>query len=240
VDRGARLEIRELWAGYQRESPVLKGVSLHVDPGEICAIIGPNGAGKSTLLKSIYGLIKWTQGSIRFDSHDLVGMAPQELASIQVSYVPQERNVFASLSVHENLELACATSGKARTAQTREIMERYPMLGDKASSQAGTLSGGQRQILAIAMALINNPTLVLLDEPTAGLSPAARSDVFERIRSLTRDGRSVLLVEQNAFEALSIADRGYVFVDGRELVNDRAEAMLHDPSIRKSFLGIFN
>ena len=119
-------------------------------------------------------------------------------------------------------------------------MKRYPLLETKASSRAGTLSGGQRQILAIAMALINNPTLVLLDEPTAGLSPAARSDVFERIRSLTRDGRSVVLVEQNALEALNIADRGYIFVDGRDFVNGSAESMLRDPAIRKSFLGIFN
>jgi branched-chain amino acid transport system ATP-binding protein/neutral amino acid transport system ATP-binding protein len=240
VDGDGRLEVRDLWAGYQRESPVLKGVSLRVDPGEVCAIIGPNGAGKSTLLKAIYGLIKSSEGSIRYGSHDLIGMAPEDLASIHVGYVPQERNVFAMLSVRENLELACAVSGRQRAVQVREIMKRYTLLESKASSRAGTLSGGQRQILAIAMALINSPKLILLDEPTAGLSPAARSDVFERVRSLTRDGRSVLLVEQNALEALNIADRGYVFVDGRDFVNGSAESMLHDPAIRKSFLGIFN
>jgi branched-chain amino acid transport system ATP-binding protein len=240
VDHDGRLEIRDLRAGYQRESPVLKGVSLHVDPGEICAIIGPNGAGKSTLLKSIYGLIKWTEGSIRFGAHDLIGVAPEELTRVHVGYVPQERNVFAALSVLENLELACAASGKARTAHMREMTSRYPLLESKARSRAGTLSGGQRQILAIAMALINDPKLVLLDEPTAGLSPAIRADVFAQIRSLASNGCSVLLVEQNALEALSIADRGYVFVDGRDFVNGSAGSMLRDPAIRKSFLGIFN
>jgi branched-chain amino acid transport system ATP-binding protein len=233
------LEVRDLRAGYQRQSAVLKGVSLSVAPGEVCAVIGPNGAGKSTLVKAIYGLVKWSEGSIRFGSHDLVGMAPGAVAALQIGYVPQERNVFAMLSVRENLELACAVPRPARSAAIREMLSRYSVLGRKASSRAGTLSGGQRQLLALAMALINAPKLLLLDEPTAGLSPAARSDVFAQIRALARDGRGVLLVEQNAFEALSIADRGYVFVDGRDFVSALAKDMLHDASIRKSFLGIF-
>jgi branched-chain amino acid transport system ATP-binding protein len=233
------LEVRDLRAGYQRESAVLKGVSLSVAPGEICAVIGPNGAGKSTLVKSIYGLVKWTEGSIRFGAHDLIGMPPAEVAALKIGYVPQERNVFAMLSVRDNLELACAAPRQARSIEIREMLSRYRVLDSKASSRAGTLSGGQRQILALAMALINDPKLLLLDEPTAGLSPAARGEVFAQIHSLARDGRAVLLVEQNAFEALSIADRGYVFVDGRDFVSGPAKDMLRDASIRKSFLGTF-
>jgi branched-chain amino acid transport system ATP-binding protein len=233
------LEVRDLRAGYQRESAVLKGVSLTVAPGETCAVIGPNGAGKSTLVKSIYGLVRWTEGSIRFGAHDLMGMAPGGIASLQVGYVPQERNVFAMLSVRDNLELACAAPRQVRNLKIREVLSRYSVLDRKASSRAGTLSGGQRQMLALAMALINNPKLLLLDEPTAGLSPTARSEVFAQIHALAREGRSVLLVEQNAFEALSIADRGYVFVDGRDFVSGPAKEMLQDASIRKSFLGVF-
>jgi ABC-type branched-subunit amino acid transport system ATPase component len=234
------LEIRELRGGYQPRSPVLKGVSLEAHDDEICVVIGPNGAGKSTLLKALYGQLQWTEGTIRFRSMDLMHLSPVQLTDAGIAYVPQERNVFAGLSVEENLQLACTATGKARRNKVRESLNQHPVLRAKAKARAGSLSGGQRQILALAMALINDPQLLLLDETTAGLSPAARANVFAQIRQLAGDRRCIVIVEQNAFEALSVGDRGYVLVDGHTALSGPADQMLQDPAVRKSFLGVID
>ncbi len=233
------LEIADLRSGYQKDSPILKGVSLHLGAREICTVIGPNGAGKSTVLKALYGLTAWSEGRMAFAGHSLAGANAEQLTTMGIGYVPQERNVFARLTVRENLELACAASGRARTDRIAAMMARYGMLATKARVNAGALSGGQRQILALAMALVNEPTLLLLDEPTAGLSPVARQEVFGQIRALRDSGQSILLVEQNAFEALMIADRAYVLVDGRNFMDGPAATLREDRSVRKSFLGIY-
>jgi branched-chain amino acid transport system ATP-binding protein len=232
------LSIRALRAGYQTDDLVLKGVSLTVSPGEICAVIGPNGAGKSTVLKALYGMTAWSDGAVSFGSIDLADASPSRLTALGICYVPQERNVFGRLSVRENLELACVASGATKGQRISGMLARYAILGEKARDKAGTLSGGQRQILALAMALVNDPKLLLLDEPTAGLSPTARHDIFGQIRALGDCGHSVLLVEQNAFEALGIADRAYVLVDGENFTDGIARSLLSDDAIRKSFLGI--
>jgi branched-chain amino acid transport system ATP-binding protein len=231
------LEVSDLHAGYAHESDVLKGLSLEAYDGEICAVIGPNGAGKSTFLKSLYGELAWITGRAQFNARDLLHLSPAALTRAGVAYVPQERNVFAGLSIVENLELACAATGKAAATRVQAALDRYPVLREKSTLHAGSLSGGQRQLLALTMALINNPKLLLLDEPTAGLSPFARSSVFQEIRVLADEGRCIVLVEQNAIEALSVADRGYVFVDGRNALSGRAKEMLQDPAVRRSFLG---
>jgi ABC-type branched-subunit amino acid transport system ATPase component len=231
------LRVNDLRAAYAHESDVLKGVSLEAYDGEICAIIGPNGAGKSTFLKSLYGELTWITGRAQFNTTDLLHSSPSALTRAGVAYVPQERNVFAGLSIVENIELACATTGKAARNKVRAALDRYPVLREKSKLHAGSLSGGQRQLLALAMALMNDPKLLLLDEPTAGLSPVARSSVFREIRALAKDQRCIVLVEQNAIEALSIADRGYVFVDGRNALSGPANEMLKDPAVRRSFLG---
>jgi branched-chain amino acid transport system ATP-binding protein len=232
------LSIRELRAGYQAGDLVLKGVSLRVSPGEICALIGPNGAGKSTVLKALYGTTAWSDGAVSFGSSDLTHASPSRLTALGICYVPQERNVFGQLSVRENLELACVASGATKAERIAGIFARHPILGEKARDRAGTLSGGQRQILALGTALVNDPKLLLLDEPTAGLSPMARHEIFRQIRALGDRGHSVLLVEQNAFEALGIADRAYVLVDGENFLDGTGSSLRSDHTIRRSFLGI--
>ena len=225
-------------AGYTEADEILKGLNFAVDEREIVCIIGPNGAGKSTLLKSIAGLLQPSQGSITLRGHSLAGLAPREITRLGVAYVPQEHNVFPTMSVRENLEMGGYVDESQTKARIAEVMERFPMLARKRTHAARTLSGGERQILAMAMALMVQPSVLLLDEPSAGLSPIAAESLFESIRHINRDGLAIALVEQNASEALAIADRAYVVVDGRNSRTGPARELAADSDIKRLFLGV--
>jgi branched-chain amino acid transport system ATP-binding protein/neutral amino acid transport system ATP-binding protein len=230
---------QDVVAGYGRGDQILKGVSLAVDAGEIVAIIGPNGAGKSTLLKTIAGLLRPSAGSILLQSMPIHGLAPRDIARRGVVLVPQEANVFPGLSVRENLEMG----GFLAPAQTRARMEavfaRFPILAEKRQRAARTLSGGQRQILAMGMALMVEPVMLLLDEPSAGLSPLAAEELFGAIAEINRDGLAIVMVEQNAAEALDVAHRATILVDGRNSRDGSAAVLRADPDIRRIFLGAY-
>lgn len=231
------LSARGLVAGYGAHDEVLKQAGLEVGAGEFVVLIGPNGAGKSTLLKAIAGLVRPREGSIHLAGRPIHGLRPREVARHGLAFVPQEANVFPSLSVEENLEMG----GYLERAESRQRMaavyERLPVLAGKRSQAARTLSGGQRQTLAVGMALMLRPRLLLLDEPSAGLSPAAASDLFALVKALHSDGMTIAMVEQNALEALRIADRAYLLVDGRNARDGVAAELAADPSIREAFLG---
>uniref|UniRef100_A0A9E7ZWI9 ABC transporter ATP-binding protein n=1 Tax=Bosea sp. NBC_00436 TaxID=2969620 RepID=A0A9E7ZWI9_9HYPH len=235
--QGELLAVDGVVAGYGAAEQILKGTSLKVAPGEIVSIIGPNGAGKSTLLKTIAGLVQARDGTIRLKGGDVTRENALGRAKAGIGFVPQERNVFGAMTVAENLEI----SGFQEPAKVRERAEemyaRYPMLAEKRKALARTLSGGQRQILAMAMGLMNAPALLLLDEPTAGLSPKAADELFDAIVVLNKGGLPILMVEQHALEALQISTRGYVLVSGRNSREGAGPALATDPEIRRLFLG---
>jgi len=231
------LSVAGIVAGYTAADEILKGLDFALDAGEIVCVIGPNGAGKSTLLKAIAGLIAPSHGAITFKDHSILGMKPRDIARLGLAYVPQEQNVFPSLTVTENLEIGGYVE-PARTAERmRRVLERFPVLAQKRRHAARTLSGGERQILAMAMALMVEPDLLLLDEPSAGLAPAAAERLFEEIRAVNRDRVAIALVEQNANAALAIAERAYILVDGRNSRTGPARELAADPDIRRIFLG---
>jgi branched-chain amino acid transport system ATP-binding protein len=223
--------------GYGASEQILKGASVRVEPGEIVTIIGPNGAGKSTLLKAIAGLLEAREGRILFRDADVTVGGALDRARAGIAFVPQERNVFGTLSVAENLSISAFLAPNEVTMRSERIYDRYAMLAEKRKAQARTLSGGQRQILAMAMGLMSEPKLMLLDEPTAGLSPKAADELFDAIVALNREGLPVLMVEQHAVEALNISTRGYVLVAGRTEVEGEGRALASDPQIRRLFLG---
>jgi branched-chain amino acid transport system ATP-binding protein len=223
--------------GYGASEQILKGASVRVEPGEIVTIIGPNGAGKSTLLKAIAGLLEAREGRILFQDVDVTVGGALDRARAGIAFVPQERNVFGTLSVAENLSISAFLAPNEVTMRSERIYDRYAMLAEKRKAQARTLSGGQRQILAMAMGLMSEPKLMLLDEPTAGLSPKAADELFDAIVALNREGLPVLMVEQHAVEALNISMRGYVLVAGRTEVEGEGRALASDPHIRRLFLG---
>jgi branched-chain amino acid transport system ATP-binding protein len=223
--------------GYGASEQILKGASVRVGPGEIVTIIGPNGAGKSTLLKAIAGLLEAREGRILFQDVDVTVGGALDRARAGIAFVPQERNVFGTLSVAENLSISAFLAPNEATMRSERIYDRYAMLAEKRKAQARTLSGGQRQILAMAMGLMSEPKLMLLDEPTAGLSPKAADELFDAIVALNREGLPVLMVEQHAVEALNISTRGYVLVAGRTEVEGEGRALASDPHIRRLFLG---
>ena len=223
--------------GYGASEQILKGASVRVGPGEIVTIIGPNGAGKSTLLKAIAGLLEAREGRILFRDVDVTVGGALDRARAGIAFVPQERNVFGTLSVAENLSISAFLAPNEVTTRSERIYARYAMLAEKRKAQARTLSGGQRQILAMAMGLMSEPKLMLLDEPTAGLSPKAADELFDAIVALNRDGLPVLMVEQHAVEALNISTRGYVLVAGRTEVEGEGRILASDPHIRRLFLG---
>jgi branched-chain amino acid transport system ATP-binding protein/neutral amino acid transport system ATP-binding protein len=231
------LRVDDLVAGYARGDEILKGVSLDVAAGEIVAIIGPNGAGKSTLLKTIAGLLAPQRGSISLRDAPIGGLPPREIARRGVAFVPQEANVFPTLSVRENLEMGGFLDPAHVGARIDAAFARFPMLAEKRGRAARTLSGGQRQVLAMAMALMVQPVLLLLDEPSAGLSPLAAEALFTTIRSIGREGIAIAMVEQNAAEALEVAQRATILVDGRNSRDGDAAALRADPEIRRLFLG---
>lgn len=226
-----------LRGGYAAADEIVKGADLRVEPGEIVALIGPNGAGKSTLLKLIAGLLQPSAGQVLFKGHDIAGVGAPQISRRGLSFVPQERNVFGTMSVAENLEMGGFIDGAHARQRMAELYERFPMLADKRRAAARTLSGGQRQILAMAVALMNAPDLLLLDEPTAGLSPRAAEELFGTILALNQTGVAILMVEQNALEALSVSARAYVLVQGRPEREGGAADLAADPTVRDLFLG---
>ena len=231
------LTVSGLVAGYSAADHILKGLDFAVNAGEIVCIIGPNGAGKSTLLKSVAGLLVPSAGSITLQDRPVAGLPPPELARRGIAYVPQEHNVFPTMTVRENLEMGGYVDPKQAPRRMEQAMQRFPVLGRKRRQAARTLSGGERQLLAMGMALMVEPILLLLDEPSAGLSPKAAQELFGEIVSTNRGGLAVALVEQNANEALAIAHRAYVLVDGRTAATGVASALAADLEIKRLFLG---
>lgn len=234
------LEIEALSAGYGL-LPVLQRVTLHVKPGEFAALIGPNGAGKTTLFKTISGIVQPTEGSIRFAGQDLLAIAPAARAHLGIAHIPEGRQVFASLSVQENLEMGAYTHAGRRAWKDNleKIHTWFPVLAERASAQAGTLSGGQQQMLAIARGLASSPKLLLLDEPSMGLSPVVADEIFERIVAIhAGSALSVLLVEQRVAEALHFAQRTYVLEAGRVVLEGSHDELRNNDRIRQAYLGM--
>jgi len=231
------LRIDALTGGYAAADHVVKGVSVTVAAGELVTIIGPNGAGKSTLLKLVAGLLRPRSGRVTIDGTDITGASAQQLIAAGLVMVPQERNVFGALTVEENLAMGCLLAHRLTAARRSAVYARFPLLAERRSQPARTLSGGQRQLLAMGQALMAQPQVLLLDEPTAGLAPKSASELFETIRAVAAGGVATLMVEQNAIEAMRVSDRAYVLVDGRNERDGAASALASDPAIRRLFLG---
>lgn len=231
------LECNGIAAGYVKGLNILQGVDLVVKEKEIVSIIGPNGAGKSTLLKAIMGLIDISGGRFYINGIEKTNLATHKIVNEGIGYVPQVANVFPSLTIEENLEIGSWSLNKNQKESLKHIYEKFSLLSDRKKDKAGNLSGGQRQILALARALITKPNLLLLDEPSAGLSPVAINEVFSIIKDINKSGVSILLVEQNAKRALSFSDRGYVLDQGRNAYQGKGEELLNDPRVVDLYLG---
>ena len=235
--REALLEVAKVEAGYG-EALALRGVSLFASAGELVAIIGPNGAGKSTLLKVAYGLLHPEAGNIRYADEDVTGMRPERLTRLGLNYVPQIANVFPSLSIAENLLVGTVSLARTERRQAvNDMYQQFPMLAERRRQRAGTLSGGQRKLLAIARALVTRPKVLLLDEPSAGLSPQAVEIIFDQLAAVKRRGVAIVMVEQNAQRALALADKGYVLDMGRNAYEGTGQALLRDPKVAELYLG---
>ncbi|WP_236639890.1 ABC transporter ATP-binding protein [Salinigranum halophilum] len=230
------LEVDGLSAGYG-DLKVLTDVDMHVNHGEYVTIVGPNGAGKSTMMKSVFGLTDRMDGTVAFDETEITTMDPEEIIHEGIGYVPQTDNVFPPLSVRENLEMGAYILDQVPEDTFEDVYERFPVLRERAAQKAGTLSGGQQQMLAMGRALMLDPELLLLDEPSAGLAPDLVEEMFERIDRIVESGTAVLMVEQNAKAALRHCDRGYVLVNGKNRYADTGDALLSDEQVRKDFLG---
>ena len=230
------LSLDQVVGGYG-DTQILHGVSLYVDPGEIVVIIGPNGAGKSTAMKAVFGLLNLTAGSVHLDGTEITNMPPEKVVRQGVCYVPQTANIFPSLTVEENLEMGAYVRTDDFGPRMGEIYQLFPPLYEKRRLAAGTLSGGQRQMVAMGKAMMLEPKILLLDEPTAGLSPKYRGEIFSIIRTVNGTGTPILMVEQNAKQALKIANRGYVLVDGKNKFEGGGQALLDDPEVAEMFLG---
>jgi branched-chain amino acid transport system ATP-binding protein len=230
------LAVRDLDAGYG-DLQILTGVDLDVRDGEYVTIVGPNGAGKSTVMKSVFGLTTLMGGTVTFEGDDITAKQPEEVIHLGLSYVPQSDNVFSSLSVIENLEMGAYILEEVPQGRLDDIFERFPILEERQDQRAGSLSGGQQQMLAMGRALMLDPELLLLDEPSAGLAPDLVEDMFDRIDGINDSGTSILMVEQNAKEALRRCDRGYVVADGKNRYEDEGTTLLNDPQVRQDFLG---
>ena len=216
---------------------ILKGCTIGVDKGEIAVIVGPNGAGKSTAMKAMLGMLDLNEGQITLDGKDITNLTPQARVAHGIAFVPQTSNVFVSMTVEENLEMG-AFLRNDDISETRDmIFDLFPILKDKRRQAAGELSGGQRQQVAVGRALMTQPEVLMLDEPTAGVSPIVMDELFDRILEVRAAGVAILMVEQNARQALNIADRGYVLVTGENRFTDTGEALLANPEVRRSFLG---
>jgi branched-chain amino acid transport system ATP-binding protein len=230
------LALQDVHAGYG-ESTVLHGVSLRIEPGEVVVIIGPNGAGKSTAMKAIFGMLTITGGRIVLEEAEITGLPPDRVVREGVCYVPQVGNVFVSLSVQENLEMGAYLRRDDFRGRMDEIFGMFPDLAEKRRQPAGSLSGGQRQMVAMGRALMLEPKVLMLDEPTAGLSPRYRGEIFQTVQRINRTGVPILMVEQNAKQALGIADRAYVLVDGENRHEGTGAELLADREVARLFLG---
>jgi len=236
VDPDALLKVEGLDAGYG-DLQILSYVNLHVADGEYVTIVGPNGAGKSTVMKSVFGLTTHMGGTVTFDGKEIQGNLPEEIIHEGIGYVPQNENVFETLSVRENLEMGAYILDSVPEDQIQAVYDRFPILEERSEQKAGTMSGGQRQMLAMGRALMLDPDLLLLDEPSAGLAPDLVAEMFDRIDRINDDGTAVLMVEQNAKVALGRCDRGYVVVQGENRYVDSGEALLNNEQVRQDFLG---
>ena len=231
------IEVEAVTAGYLPEVNILNGCDLTVAPGEFVGIIGPNGAGKSTLLKAVLGLVNIRGGHVRLNVEEITGMKPYELVARGVGFVPQTRNVFPSLSVRENLEMGCFLRPDLLDERLGYAVEMFPRLGERIDQRAGSLSGGERQMVAMGRALMLKPTVLLLDEPSAGLAPALQDQVFIQCRKINESGVAILMVEQNANRCLQVVDRGYVLDQGRNAYTGTGRELLKDPKVIELYLG---
>jgi branched-chain amino acid transport system ATP-binding protein len=230
------IEVKDVVGGYGG-APILNGVNLAIEQSDIGVIVGPNGAGKSTTLKAIFGLLKVTGGSVLFEGQEIANSLPDRLVPLGLSFVPQEKNVFTSMSVEENLEMGAFTRRDDIAGTRDEIFEMFPVLKEKRRQPAGELSGGQRQMVAMGRALMSKPRLLLLDEPSAGLSPRYVLEIFETIVRINKSGVAILMVEQNARQALAFASRGFVLAQGQNRFTGTGAELIADPEVAKSFLG---
>ena len=227
---------KDITAGYGGVD-IIQNINLYVNEGEIVVIVGPNGAGKSTAMKSMLGMLNLTSGSVEFTSEDITKMLPQDRVNLGIAFVPQTHNVFTGMSVEENLEMGAFLRDDNIKNTIDQIYQLFPILKNKRNQNTGELSGGQRQQVAFGRALMTNPKILMLDEPTAGVSPIVMDDLFSRIIEVGKTGVGILMVEQNAKQALKIADRGYVLVNGKNSREGSGQELLNNPDVRKSFLG---
>lgn len=232
----AVLQIEGLEAGYVRDLPILRQVNMVLEQGSLTTIIGPNGAGKSTLIKAIAGIVPISSGRVVLNGRDITGIRPDQMAGLGLSYVPQTDNIFRNLTIAQNLALVLRQVAD-RATRLPELLEIFPPLAEKLHDRAGGLSGGQRQMLAVAMALATRPSVMLMDEPSAGLSPKIAAEVLDLTRDLTRQGVSVLLVEQNVKQALRVADHCYILAEGQNRLDGPAAQILNDPEVAAIYLG---
>ena len=230
------LEGKNLTAGYGGVD-IIKNINLQVKQGEIAVIVGPNGAGKSTAMKALLGMLKLSDGSVKFAQDDITSMLPQDRVNLGIAFVPQTQNVFTGMSVEENLEMGGCIRDDDISLTIEDIYNLFPILKEKRNQNAGELSGGQRQQVAFGRALMTKPKILMLDEPTAGVSPIVMDELFSRIIEVGKTGVGILMVEQNAKQALNIADRGYVLVNGKNSREGSGQDLLNNPEVRKSFLG---
>ena len=232
----AYLSGENMTGGYG-DADILHHCSIGVDKGEIAVVVGPNGAGKSTAMKAVFGMLHLREGAVMLDGEDITFLMPQERVFKGMGFVPQTQNVFPGLSVLENLEMGAFIRDDDISGTLEQVFQLFPVLAEKAEQPAGELSGGQRQQVAVARALMTRPKVLMLDEPTAGVSPIVMDELFDRIIEVARTGIAILMVEQNAKQALSIADKGFVLVQGRNRYTDTGAALLADKDVRKAFLG---
>lgn len=227
----------EMTGGYGSGADILHGCTIAVNKGEIAVIVGPNGAGKSTAMKAVFGMLNVREGAVRLNGEDITALTPQDRVAKGMAFVPQTQNIFTSMTVEENLEMGAFLRRDDISATMEQVYTLFPILRDKRRQAAGELSGGQRQQVAVGRALMTQPQVLMLDEPTAGVSPIVMDELFDRIIEVARTGISILMVEQNARQALEIADKGYVLVQGRNAYTDTGQALLDDPEVRRTFLG---
>jgi ABC-type branched-subunit amino acid transport system ATPase component len=231
------LEAKDITVGYTTEINILNNVSMKLKSGDIVSVIGPNGAGKSTMLKTIFGILKPSTGNVTLNDEDITGLKPDKVAKRGISYVPQVNNVFPSMTIQENLEMGAFIRSDDFSQRIDEIYKLFPVLGERRKQKAGQLSGGQRQMVAMGRALMLDPKVLLLDEPSAGLAPNLVEMIFEKIIDINKTGVSMIIVEQNAREALKMADHGYVLAMGRNVLDDSGKALLENDEVGRLYLG---